>query len=29
MNLVRDYETAIANNIINPSDVYWQKQITI
>ncbi len=29
MNLVRDYETAIANNITNPSDVYWQKQITI
>ena len=29
MNLVRDYETALANNITNPSDVYWQRQIAI
>lgn len=29
MKLVRDYETAITNNLSNPSDAYWEKQVTI
>ncbi|MEY8320135.1 ABC-F family ATP-binding cassette domain-containing protein [Lachnospiraceae bacterium 46-61] len=29
MKLVRDYETAITNNLSNPSDAYWEKQVAI
>ena len=28
MQLVREYETAIANNIASPQDTYWEKQVT-
>jgi len=29
MKLVRDYETAIANNLSDPSDSYWEKQVAV
>ncbi len=29
MKLVRDYETAITNNLSDPSDAYWEKQVAI
>lgn len=29
MKLVSDYEIALANNTANPSDIYWQKQLSI